>query len=32
MYFGYNTNGFAHITASKDAIDVIKELGYDGVA
>ena len=31
MYFGYNTNGFAH-HSPKDAITVIKELGYDGVA
>jgi sugar phosphate isomerase/epimerase len=31
MYFGYNTNGFAH-HSPKDAMAVIKELGYDGVA
>lgn len=31
MYFGYNTNGFAH-HSPKDAIRVLKELGYDGVA
>ncbi len=31
MYLGYNTNGFAH-HSPKDAISVIKELGYDGVA
>lgn len=31
MYFGYNTNGFAH-HSPKDAIRVLRELGYDGVA
>ncbi len=31
MYFGYNTNGFAH-HSPKDAFTVIRELGYDGVA
>jgi L-ribulose-5-phosphate 3-epimerase len=31
LYFGYNTNGFAH-HSPRDAITVIKELGYDGVA
>jgi L-ribulose-5-phosphate 3-epimerase len=31
LYFGYNTNGFAN-HSPKDAITVIKELGYDGVA
>lgn len=31
MYFGYNTNGFAH-HSPKDAMTVIKELGYEGVA
>jgi sugar phosphate isomerase/epimerase len=31
MYFGYNTNGFAH-HSPKDAMAVISELGYDGVA
>jgi sugar phosphate isomerase/epimerase len=31
LYFGYNTNGFAH-HSPKDAITVIKELGYEGVA
>jgi len=31
MYFGYNTNGFAH-HSPKDAILVLRELGYDGIA
>jgi L-ribulose-5-phosphate 3-epimerase len=31
MYFGYNTNGFAH-HSPKDAILVLRELGYEGVA
>jgi L-ribulose-5-phosphate 3-epimerase len=31
MYFGYNTNGFAH-HSPKDAILVLHELGYEGVA
>ncbi len=31
MCFGYNTNGFAH-HSPKDAILVLRELGYDGIA
>jgi len=31
MYFGYNTNGFAH-HSPKDAMLVLSELGYDGIA
>ncbi len=31
MYLGYNTNGFAH-HSPKDAIMVIRDLGYEGIA
>jgi sugar phosphate isomerase/epimerase len=30
MYFGYNTNGFAH-HSPKDAILILRQLGYEGV-
>lgn len=31
MYLGYNTNGFSH-HSPKDAIIVLREIGYDGIA